>query len=253
MPIYLIRKLDTFALLSDEDRQILQELASKPRYLGPRQNIIREGDNPEHLNVILEGWAFRYKCLKNGRRQIVALLLPGDLCDCHINGMRRMDHSIGTLTSVRLAKISRSRLEEITTRSPRIVQALNMDMLVASAIQREWTVNVGNRVALERLGHLFCEIFLRLRQIRLADGTSCALPLTQVEMADALGLTSVHINRTLHALRNMELVSLKNRQLTMLDLPGLQQASLFIPDYLHLGLCERQSRSADTENALAFA
>lgn len=244
MPHHLIRKLEQFTKLSRDDRQALEDAASKKRTFPEHSDIIREGDNPAYVNLILEGWACRYKQLDDGRRQILAFFVPGDLCDTHIYILREMDHSIAALTPVTLAEIPRSMLERITNERARVTKALWWDTLVAVAIQREWTVNLGQRTAIERLGHLFCELFLRLRGVDLTDGDSCMLPLTQVELADAMGLSNVHINRTLQELRRAGLVVLKGRRLTIPDLAALQRASLFNPNYLHL---DRDGRHLDAD------
>lgn len=231
----LVRKLQRFARLSSEDRQALNEAARlNVRRIGSREDIIREGESPDQVNLILSGWACRYKQLEDGRRQIIAFFLPGDLCDTHVFVMREMDHSIGTLSAVTVAEINRDALTAITELHPRITQALWWEMLVATAVQREWTVNIGQRTATERLGHLFCELFLRMRAVDLTDGNSCELPVTQVDLADALGLSNVHVNRVLQELRANGLVTLRGRQLTIPDLAALKAASLFNPNYLHL-------------------
>ena len=234
MPHYLIRKLEQFTKLSLSDCQMLESVATKRRAFIEHTDIIQEGDNPSHINLILEGWACRYKHLDDGRRQIISFFLPGDLCDSHVYVLREMDHSIAALTPVKLAEISRANLDQITNGSMRVMKALWWDTLVTVAIQREWTVSLGQRTAVERLGHLFCELFLRLRGIGLTEGYTCGLPLTQVELADAMGLSNVHINRTLQELRRSGLIMLKNKRLTIPDLDRLQKASLFNPNYLHL-------------------
>ena len=234
MPEHLIRKLEHFAKLSAADKQALRALAERPRQVGPRQDIIREGDDPRHVNLILEGWACRYKQLEDGRRQIISFFLPGDLCDTHVYVLRQMDHSIGTLTPVTIAEIGRDALDHVTARHPRITQALWWETLVTAAVQREWTVNLGQRQAVERLGHLLCEIFLRMRSIGLTEGDTCPLPITQNDLGDAMGVSSVHINRILQELRGAGLVELKGRRLTIPNLPALQAYSLFNPNYLHL-------------------
>jgi CRP-like cAMP-binding protein len=231
----LVRKLQRFARLSTGDRQALNDAARQAvRKIGPREDIIREGESPDQVNLILSGWACRYKQLEDGRRQIIAFFLPGDLCDTHVFVMREMDHSIGTLSAVTVAEIGRDVLTAITEQHPRVTQALWWEMLVATAVQREWTVNIGQRTATERLGHLFCELFLRMRAVDLTDGTSCELPVTQVDLADALGLSNVHVNRVLQELRANGLVTLRGRHLTIPDLSALKAASLFNPNYLHL-------------------
>ena len=242
MPHHLIRKLEHFTKLSCDDRQILGAVASKRRTFAEHSDIIEEGNDPSHVNLILEGWACRYKQLDDGRRQIISFFVPGDLCDTHIYILREMDHSIAALTPVKVAEISRASLDRLMDEHSRVTKALWWDSLVGVAIQREWTVNLGQRTAIERLGHLFCELFLRLRGVGLTEGDSCALPLTQMELADALGLSNVHINRTLQELRRAGLIVLKGGCLTIPDLAALQKASLFNPNYLHL---DREGRNLD--------
>lgn len=234
MPQHLIDKLERFTRLSDEDRQVLKALARKVRLIEAGVDIIQEGDRPETVNLFLDGWACRYKQLEDGRRQIVAFFVPGDLCDIHVYVLREMDHAIAAITPVRLATVPREILLDTMDRHPRITRALWWESLVNAAIQREWTVNIGRRTALERLAHLFCELFLRLRAVGLAEGSTCPFPLTQLELADATGLTNVHVNRTLKEMRNAGLILLKSRQLTVPDLAALQKAALFNPNYLHL-------------------
>lgn len=240
MPHYFLRKLEQFTKLSHDDRQALESAAGKRRTIAKHSDLINEGDDPHHVNLILDGWACRYKQLDDGRRQIISFFVPGDLCDSHVYILREMDHSIVALTPVRLAEISRATLERMADDNGRVMKALWWDTLVTVAVQREWTVNLGQRTALERLGHLFCELFLRLRGVGLTDGTTCDLPLTQVELADALGLSNVHINRTLQELRRAGLIVLRGGRLTIPDFDALQRVSLFNPNYLHLGHEGRQ-------------
>ena len=240
MPQHLIRKLQQFAPLSEEDGRALEDAASrKVRIFGAHQDVIREGDAPEHVNLILEGWACRYKQLEDGRRQIISFFLPGDLCDPHVFVLREMDHSIGTITPVRLAEIHRDQMLDLTERHPRITRALWWETLVTAAIQREWTVNLGQRTGLERIGHLLCELFIRLRGVGLTEGDSCLLPVTQVELGDATGLSNVHVNRVLQELRASGLIVLRGKRLTIPDLEALQRIALFNVNYLHL---EREGR-----------
>ncbi|MEA1834758.1 Crp/Fnr family transcriptional regulator [Methylobacterium durans] len=244
MPQHLIRKLEQFTRLSSEDKWALEDAASrKARLVDPHQDIISEGDNPQHVNLILEGWACRYKHLEDGRRQIISFFLPGDLCDPHVFVLREMDHSIGTLTPVRLAEISGDTILNLTDHHPRITKALWWEMLVSAAIQREWTVNIGQRMGVERLGHILCELFIRLRGVGLADGDSCLLPITQTDLGDATGLSNVHVNRVLQELRGAGLIVLRGKRLTIPDLEALQRVSLFNVNYLHL---DREGRHFDT-------
>ncbi|MEA1832231.1 Crp/Fnr family transcriptional regulator [Methylobacterium durans] len=243
MPQQLIRKLEQFTRLSGADRRAIWDVASrKGRFLAAHQDIIREGDRSEHVNLILDGWACRYKTLENGRRQIISFFVPGDLCDPHVCVFREMDHSIGAITPVRLAEISRDQLLDLTEAHPRVTQALWWEMLVTAAVQREWTVNLGQRTGRERIGHLLCELFIRLRAVGLTEGDSCILPVTQVDLGDATGLSNVHVNRVLQELRADGLIVLKGRQLTIPDLGTLQALSLFNVNYLHL---DREGRHLD--------
>lgn len=242
MPHHLIRKLEHFTRLSGEDKQALEGLAQKVRVVAAHQDIIREGERPDYVKLILEGWACRYKQLEDGRRQIISFFVPGDLCDEHVYVLRKMDHSIASLTPLRFAQIPREALLDVTDRHPRITRALWWDALVKAAIQREWTVNLGQRSAMERMAHLFCELFIRLRCIGLAEGNTCSLPATQAELADAMGLTPVHVNRTLQEMRSAGLIVLKSKQLTIPDLSALQRTALFNPNYLHL---EREGSHLD--------
>lgn len=235
MPKALIAKLGRFTRLSGADTAMLYRLGSdRVRHLNPHEDILREGDTPTDINLVLSGWACRYKQLEDGRRQIIAFFLPGDLCDHNIFILREMDHSVGTITSVTIAGVSRETFDEVTLNHPRVTQALWWESLVASAIQREWTVNLGQRSATERVAHLLCEIFLRLQIVDHTRGATCEFPVTQTELADATGLTPVHVNRTLQDLRTAGLIELKSRSLTIPDLRALQQVAMFNTNYLHL-------------------
>ncbi|MBN9073121.1 MAG: Crp/Fnr family transcriptional regulator [Rhizobiales bacterium] len=231
----LIRKLEHFVRLSSHDKEVLERAAQeRQRNLGPHERIMTEGDKPKVVYLVLEGWACRYKHLEDGRRQIVGFFLPGDLCDLNVFILREMDHSISSITSVRVAEISRLSFETILDGHPRITQALWWDALVSMAIQREWTVNLGQRDAMERVAHLLCELFVRLGTAGLTRGKSCDLPVTQAELADATGMSTVHVNRTLQELRNLKLIHLSGRILTIPDLDRLMRAGLFNANYLHL-------------------
>ena len=160
--VYYFRKIANFTRLSSEDQRALRAIVSNAKVYEPRTDIIRADDDPHHINLILDGWACRYKQLPDGRRQIISFLLPGDFCDSHVYILRRMDHSIGTLTSATVCRLTRAQIEGLANENPRLHAAFWWDTLVASAIQREWTVNLGQRTAAERTGHLFCELYTRL-------------------------------------------------------------------------------------------
>ncbi|MBQ0822860.1 helix-turn-helix domain-containing protein [Microvirga sp. HBU67558] len=230
----LVRKLENFAWLSDDDRRALETATRQVRAYRPREDVIHEGDQPESVKLLLDGWACRCKQLEDGRRQIMAFFVPGDLCDVRVFILRQMDHSIMTLSPATVATIPRDTMLALMEQHPRITQALWWSTLVDEAVLREWVVNLGQRSADERLAHLLCELFIRLQAVGLTRGNTCELPVTQGELADTLGLTTVHVNRTLQELRRDGLVDLRGKTLTLRDLDGLQRLALFNPNYLHL-------------------
>lgn len=212
----------------------LADAVSPGRLVAARTDIIHEGDDPRAVNVILDGWACRYRQFANGRRQIVALLLPGDLCDPHVFLLDAMDHTIGAITPVLLGQITGARMQAMTARSPDLDLALHREALATAAMQREWTVSLGSRTGIERLAHLFCELHARLAAIGLTDGNTCPMPITQNDLGDAMGQTSVHINRTLQELRGLGLITLRSRRLTIHDPVALARLAHFDAAYLHL-------------------
>ena len=233
--IYLALRLQAFTRLSQDDLAAIDQLAKRGlRDIGARRDLLQEGDPPRVVNLILDGWACRYKTLPDGRRQIVGLFLPGDLCDMNVYLLKQMDHNIGAITALRVAEITREDFERLLARHPRLAEALFWNELVTVAIQREWTLNLGQRSANERIAHLLCETFLRLRTVGLTSDSMCPFPLTQLDIADASGLTAVHVNRTLQELRRDRLIELQSRILTIPDLEALKSAALFNDNYLHL-------------------
>jgi CRP-like cAMP-binding protein len=231
----LIRKLEQFVRLSPTDHAMLTRASTdRVRHFPARADIVREGDKPQDVHLIMSGWACRYKTLEDGRRQVVAFFLPGDICDLNVFILREMDHSIGTITAVSVADLSREFFDSVAADHPRIVTAFWWETLVNAAIQREWIMSLGQRTAAERMAHLLCEVFLRLRLAGLTNGDSCDFPLTQADLADATGLSKVHVNRTLQELRAANLIVLKGKTLVVPELGRLMQAGLFNPNYLHM-------------------
>jgi CRP-like cAMP-binding protein len=229
----LITKLETVARLADEDRAALATLCDEPRDMGARRNVIREGERPDHVHLMVEGWAARYKLLPDGARQITAFLIPGDICDLHVTILGEMDHSITTLTRAKVAYIPRSKMDVLAAR-PGLVRAFWWTTLVDEAVLRAWIVNVGRRDAFEAVGHLICELYVRMRNVGLVSDDRFDLPLTQEEIADALGLTPVHVNRVLQRLRAEDLISFRRGLLTIHDYSRLEKAAGFNPNYLHI-------------------
>lgn len=234
MPSKLIQRLSKFVALTDDDREALTAHAHRIHHLGPREDLAKQGEEPSYMNLVLEGWACRYKQIEDGRRQIIALFAPGDMCDPMIFLISRMSHALGSLTPVTVARFTREEMETLTSEHPNLGKAFWFDTLIAAEIQREWTVSLGCRTAAQRMAHLFCELPLRLKSVGLSDGSECDLPMTQSDLADALGLSTVHINRTLQELRGTGFVDVKNRRLMIRNERGLREFAFFDPGYLHL-------------------
>jgi CRP-like cAMP-binding protein len=231
----VVRRLSASRRLSDGGAVAIKAaVREKILKAGAGEDIVCEGARPDRVRVFLSGWACRYKVLEDGRRQIVNFILPGDTCDAYIYLFSVMDHSIGTLTPVNYIELERSLFERLVATDATVAEALLCESLAAASIQREWAINLGRRDALERVAHLICELFVRLRVVGLVDGNSFTFPITQVDLADATGLSTVHLNRTLQELRASGLITLRDRNLTIHDFQALSTAALFNPNYLHL-------------------
>ena len=230
----LLRKLESIAALSNEQRQAIERLPVRNHVLGARQDIVRDGDKPSHCCLILDGWVCRYKLLTEGRRQILSFHIPGDIPDLQSLHLPALDHSLATMKQATVAFIPHESLRELIARFPSIAVLLWRDALIDAAIFREWMTGMGRRSAFERVAHLFCELYLKLQAVGLAEGHRCPLPVTQLDLADALGLTSVHINRVLKEMRGQALVTLRSSTLVIEAWDELMRVSEFDPAYLHL-------------------
>lgn len=234
MSIALVRKLETFAALSDSDRQSLRDLVSgQGKVVEARRDFAREGEIPSVMFLICEGWACRHKTLPDGRRQIVDLLVPGDLCDLNLHLLGERDHSLGAVNAVRVLEIPFAAVDRAMRESVAIARAMLRSELVVTATAREWTLNVGQRSAYERIAHVMLETFYRLQRVGMARDDAIDWPLTQVDLAEVTGLTPVHVNRTLQQLRRDGLITLSAKQLLIADMQQMQQAAMFNPNYLH--------------------
>ena len=229
----LLRKLAIFAELKSEEISLLNEAGTDVRTTPAKRDIISEGDRPDHLHLIVGGWAARCKVLPNGLRQITAFLLPGDFCDLHVKVLKQMDHSITAITQCRVAWIASDRFDRLTLQHPELTRALWWGTLLDEAILRSWIVNNSRREAYQRIAHLLCELHARAKIVGLAGNDRLDLPLTQNDIADATGLTPVHVNRMLQRLRGDGLITLSGHVLTITDPAGLKQAAQFDDSYLH--------------------
>lgn len=230
----LAAKLSMFADISRDDKAALNWLCDDVRVFQPKCDLIRESDRPENVFLLIDGWAIRYKVLPNGRRQIMAYLIPGDLCDVHVFILKEMDHCIGLLNEARIAVIPKEKMLSLLDERPRLARALWWSSLVDDSVLREWLVNMGQRNAYDRIAHLLAEMWLRLSVVGRVDGNSMQLPLTQVDLADTMGLTAVHVNRVLQQLRQDGLIELASGTLRIPNIEKLMRVSAFEPNYLHL-------------------
>ena len=228
-----LAKLQSAGPLPAEDVALLSRLENDVRDFPARTAVISEGDRPDHVHLMIQGWACRDQVLGDGGRQITAFMLPGDFCDTHITMLAEMDHGIRTLTSSRVAFIPRRVMVELTNR-PAIARAMWWASLVDEGVLRAWIVNIARREAPERITHLICELHARLTNVGLADGNTFELPLTQEELGAALGLTNVHVNRTLRQLREDGVVVVRQQRTVITDMPALRSMAGFDPSYLHL-------------------
>ena len=230
----LFRKLRSISPLSGDEQECLSTLPLTAKSLGPDQDIVREGDRPSECCLVVEGFACRYKLTDEGKRQIFSFHIPGDIPDLQSLHLKVMDHSLMTLTPCKLAFISHQSLTELLRKCPRVADVMWRDTLIDAAIFREWMMGIGRRSAYTRIAHVLCEVFFKMKSVGLGNGNGCEWPVTQAELGDALGLSNVHVNRSLQELRGDGLIELRGGSLTILNWDGLKKAGEFDPTYLHL-------------------
>lgn len=230
----LIKRLENFQPCTLDERCALKEILGPVKRLQRGQDVFRAYEKSTEVNVLLEGWATRYKMTKDGHVQTLAFLLPGDLCNIHVTLVDRMDHSLCAITPATFASITRENIEKLYASQPRLSRAFFWSMLVDESILREWLVNIGSRSASKRVAHLFCELLTRAWAAGLTDDHSLPFPITQQQLGDAMGITSVHTSRVLTYLRNEGLVCFHNHHLDILDWARIKSFAEFEPAYLHL-------------------
>jgi len=230
----LIRRMESIFALTDDERQALVILPMQVQVIKADQDIVREGDRPSRSCLLLSGFACTYKVTAQGKRQIVSFNLPGDIPDLQSLHLKVLDNSISTMSQCRVGFITHEALWDLCTRHPRITAAFWRETLIDAAIFREWVLNVGQREGVSRMAHVLCELLVRLRAVDLVEGHACDLPITQGEFADALGFTTVHVNRVLQQMRAEGLIELSGDRLNVPDWEKLKQVGEFDPTYLHL-------------------
>ncbi|MDQ3139107.1 MAG: Crp/Fnr family transcriptional regulator [Pseudomonadota bacterium] len=228
---HFVQKLKSLVDLTAADVAALEVATSQTRTYAPRQDLIREGDRPGPVFVVLDGWACRYKMLPNGARQITAFLLPGDACDLHVGMLREMDHSLQAITLADVALIPGEEMDAMMEAHPGIARAMYEAQLIDEGTLRAWIVSMGRRSSIARVAHLMCELYLRIQSSD--GGEAAALPISQVVLADALGMTPVHVNRVLRELRLAGAMALRRGSLTVIDPLKLVKIAGFDENYLH--------------------
>lgn len=230
----MVRKLSIHADLTAQDRDALLALPFAYREIDPSSYLVREGEVPDQCAVLISGFAYRQKLTGDGTRQIVSIHLPGDPLDLQHLFLDIADHNVQALTRAEVAVIPREALRQVARSSASIGHAILVNILVEASIFREWVLNIGRRSSRARLAHLLCEFAARLDAIGLAGADGYDLPMTQEQLADALGLTPVHVNRTLKALEADGLITRHRRHISFPALGALRQMADFNPRYLHL-------------------
>ena len=230
----LVRKLLLHAQLDEQDQDSVLALPHLVRSMEGGRYIVREGDKPTHCCLVASGFAVRHKLVEGGGRQIVNVHLAGDMVDLQNSLLAIADHNVQTLTPMEAVFIPREALVELAFRRPAVGKALWLETLVEASIAREWIANVGRRDARSRVAHLLCEFAYRLDAVGLGEECNYQLPMTQEQIADTVGLTSVHVNRTLKALDAEGLTTRSQRSVKINDWQRMAQVADFRSTYLHL-------------------
>lgn len=231
-----VRKIERIALfaLSGEEREALATLPLQVARYEAHQDVVREHDRPDRCFAVLSGISATYKTTLDGRRQVMAYHVPGDVPDFQSLHLEVLDFSIAAVTDLRIGFVAHGVLRAMFDAHPRLAGAFWRTTLIEGALSREWALNISRREAFPRMAHLFCELMVRLEAVGLASDGGYALPLTQIELGDALGITPVHVNRVLKELRDSGLITLGGGRLTIHDWDALAKVADFDPTYLHL-------------------
>lgn len=220
--------------LSGEEEQAIRAAVSELREYPADKTIIKAKQELHHSLLLLDGLASRYKDLSEGQRQVTELHVGGDFVDLHGFTLKYLDHNVLTLTPCTVAIVLHEDMKVLTQKHPHLARLYWFSTNLDAAIHREWEVSLGRRSAISRLAHLFCEIYVRLGLVGLADAFSYDLRLTQTDLSECLGLTPVHVNRSLKELREQGLVDFRAGRVDIKDMSGLERVAEFDPAYLYL-------------------
>ena len=229
----LIRRWERRSPLSEDDWNAIRSLPCTKRVFEKDAYLVRDGESSRDCGLLLAGFAYRQKLVRDGRRQIISIHIPGEFVDLQNCLLGESDHNVQSLNRAEVAMIPKVALSQLADSHPAAGRAMWLDTLIDSSIFREWVVNVGRRDARTRIAHLLCELAVRLEASGAGTSGSYEFPLTQEQLADATGLTAVHTNRTLQGLRKDGLISLSSNSLTVLDWARLKHVGDFHERYLH--------------------
>jgi CRP-like cAMP-binding protein len=230
-----VTKLSCSNLLDAQDIGAIQQLPMKVRRLGAGQLIVAEGDRPVECCLVGSGFVFRSKLTSEGQRQVLSLHIPGEIPDLQSLHLKVMDHDLVTLTNCTLGFIAHEDLRNLNRLRPAVSDALWREILVDAAIFRERVVSLGRRPALPRLAHFLVELEKRLQSVGLTSKAGFKLPITQIQIADCLGLSTVHVNRVIKELRRNGDLAVHRDFFELVHPSHLEQLAGFDPSYLHLG------------------
>jgi CRP-like cAMP-binding protein len=229
-----LKKLRLRTSISSEEERVIRGLVAENRRWRADTVLVRAGEELNVSMLLLDGWLVRSKDLPSGDRQVMEIHVPGDFADLHAFTLKRLDHDIIAITECVIGYVPHDRLIALTEKYPHLTRVYWLSTNIDAAISREMGLSLGQRSAISRMAHLFCELQARLEVIGRTAGDSFEFPLTQRELGECLGLTVVHINRTIQELRRKGLVEWENRQIRILDRRGLETIAEFDPGYLQL-------------------
>lgn len=230
----VIRNLSLLHPLDADDRAAIEALPFQMSSHTAHSMLVREGDQPKSCCVLLEGHACRHKTTSAGDRQIVSFHIPGDILDVQHLELERADHNVQAITPGSVAWVSKEDMRHLLRERPAVGKAVWRSALVDASIFREWVLNVGRRDALSRVAHMLCEFAARRDAAGLGPPDHFELPMTQEQIADATGLTAVHVNRMFQALSVRGLITRERRDVRIIDWDGMRRLADFDPAYLHL-------------------
>lgn len=235
----LLLKLRQRDAVSEDEEHALRNIIAEVELVPARKTVVKRGELLNRSMLLLEGLMCRHKDLRDGQRQITALHVPGDFLDLHGFTLKRLDHDVMALSACRVAYARHDDLTRLTETHPHLTRLLWFTTNLDAAMHREWELSLGQRTGAAAAAHLFCEIHMRLAIVGRAEATTFALPLSQSELGECLGLTVVHTNRVLRELREKGLVQFSRGRVVIEDIDGLKSFAEFDPSYLYLDATSR--------------